>query len=261
MVAMGTGMMDTADLAWVATVWDIKALLMRKKNSQRSQRTQQIVVTIESRNLKAIRRLCKLTGVRIEIKEAGATANRKNPPRRLCSEHCPEPHAHVKSMWHAMPEVGHWAITGVSAAVIFHNIKPYLENPGPYVEAMDEALANAELTSRGSGVTRKSLVRLINLGWKLPPQLLNRVITEQVGELAQAVVQQEKDEAAPAPAPVTYKIGGNVEESDGILTEVWARLSIDHMQRYLAVHAAQGWEFTGDVMVGDGSRHPVFKAL
>jgi len=158
-------MVKAADLGWMAAVIDLKGILLRKRN--RSRATPQLVIVVDSRNFDVIRRLAEMTGTNPEAKRI-QTLN-TDWSRRGCSEHCPEAHVHFTVH---MPDTQRWSVTGVAAAVVLHNLRPYLvSSEKPYDEFTEEALANAVLSGRGSGAVKATLARLIALGWELPAEL------------------------------------------------------------------------------------------
>lgn len=153
-------------LGWVAGVLDLKGKIVTKKN--RSRATPQFVLMVESKDVAVVRELCSLTGTHVEIKP-----ERKLPEwmRRPCAEHCPDKHEHVHAErpydWR-MPGMARWTATGVTAAIILHNVLPYsLANLGLEV-ALHSLLDQAVLVGQGSGASMKAIRRMHELGWELP---------------------------------------------------------------------------------------------
>jgi len=157
-----------ADIAWVAGVLDLKATIIRKKNKERS--TPQLVLCVETKEYEVIRGLSALTGTSPELQ-----AEKLSPDwmRRLCVEHCPEKHVHGSNEanetypW-KLPATGRWTITGAGAAVILWSTLGFQRNKRDMPEALEAMLAYAKTTGQGWGATRTSLLRLRNLGWRMP---------------------------------------------------------------------------------------------
>jgi hypothetical protein len=165
-------------LGWMAAVIDLKGLPIRKANKTRA--TPQLVLVVESKHVNVIRRLSEMTGTEVERK------NQRNLGegwmRRGCVEHCPEPHFHQHSEEHRwqMPDTQRWSITGVGAAIVLHNLMPYLTDTTEYEEFAALAVTNAALTGQGSGAARAAISRLMRLGWELPPLLAEKLLTATV---------------------------------------------------------------------------------
>lgn len=234
---------------WVAAILDVKGSIVRKNNQTRA--TSQLVLGVESKNLKVTHKLSSLTGIKAEVRKSPAEKS-ETKSRRPCSEHCPEPHAHQHPKFHLLPQVGFWAITGASAGIVIYNVLPYLQNTASFKLMMMEVLHQTVLQNRGSGMTRNAIIRLVNLGWALPPELMERVTREEIRDIADAVVQNQSIPLA------STKVGGTIDINGQAVTEAWARQDLENMQQYLIAHAAKGWKFAGDVMIADGSHHPVF---
>lgn len=158
--------LSVGDLAWVAGVLDLKALIIRKKNKTRA--TPQMVLAVETKEYEVIRGLSALTGTSPELQPE---KNAAEWMRRGCLQHCPEAHVHVGDNLYEwrLPAIGRWTITGAGAVVILHNVMPFMRNKRDLPEALEAMLAYAVTTGQGWGATRASLMRLRNLGWRLPP--------------------------------------------------------------------------------------------
>jgi len=154
---------NTDNLAWLAGVFDMKAGIIRKSNQQRN--TSQIVLYLDSKNHTVVRTVARMTGTRPEMQPG-----RKRPDwmRRGCAEHCPEAHVHVGEYNWSMPATTRWTITGAAAAVVLHNVMPYMRTDNGLSEAFAEILEHAVTGGQGWGATRAALRRLRDLGWELP---------------------------------------------------------------------------------------------
>lgn len=179
--------MKTEDLAYMAAVVDLRGLQIYKKNQQRA--TPQVVMAVDSRHFNIIERLSQMTGVNPENKRTMRV--KEEWLRRNCVEHCPEAHTHTEAP--NMPETRRWSMTGISAAIVLHNILPYMANAGAWKEFQQDAMENIRLTGQGAKAVRTSMARLVSLGWALPPE-----IAEMVLEMAEVIKTQEggKDELA-----------------------------------------------------------------
>jgi hypothetical protein len=166
---------DEGWLGWVAGVFDLKALLYRKNNKTRV--TPQLVVLVDSRDPEIIATLAALTGCH--------PMTRAKPVQewmsRGCTEHCPEAHVHHEHKW-SMPVTTRWSATGVSAAIILNDVLPYMRTDRGMTGARDEAIANTVLRGPGAGAVRAAARRLIGLGWQLPPQLADKLLTDVLRE-------------------------------------------------------------------------------
>lgn len=181
-----------ASLGWMAAVFDLKVLLLRKKNQQRA--TSQLVLVVDSKNKAVIDRLAKMTGTTPEYGRIQDWSS-KGWMRRGCIEHCPQ--AHIHALAPNMPEHYRWTATGAAAAIVLHNLTPYLVADKPYGEFMDEALANTRLTGQGAKAIRDAMARLVGLGWELPPSLAEDLL--QVAALAQGAKENHDDQPHSGP--------------------------------------------------------------
>lgn len=159
----------THDLAWMAGVVDLKGRLIYKNN--RTRRTRQITLTVDSKEHLVVRRLCGMTGTKPEFRKTSPLS--KELLRRNCTEHCPEAHTHVDNDW----QYGsiRWTITGASMVVVLDDIEKYITVDRGYREAIDEVLADVSLEGRGSIAVVSSLFRLYELGWTIRQPFLHVV--------------------------------------------------------------------------------------
>jgi hypothetical protein len=171
---------DVRDLAWLAGIFDMKASLIRKKNRSRS--TPQIVLYVESKNHTVVRTIARMTGTSPEMQPA------KGPTdwvRKGCVQHCPDAHVHVGDFQWGMPAITRWTITGAAAAVVLHNVMPYMRTDAGLSEALTEIFNQAVTTGQGWGATRGALRRLRDLGWALPEQFQDLDIDQRALPAAQ----------------------------------------------------------------------------
>ena len=157
------------DLAWMAGVIDLKGRLTYKKNRTRA--TRQITLTVDSKEHLVVRRLCKMTGTKPEVRTTSPLS--EELLRRNCAEHCPEAHTHVDTTW-TYGSI-RWTVTGASMVVILDGIESYTTLDRGYREAIDEVLDGIALEGRGSIAVVGSLIRLYELGWTLRQPLLHVV--------------------------------------------------------------------------------------
>lgn len=154
-----------ADMAWMAGVIDVKGAVIRKNNKTR--RTPQVVLYVQTREERIAVRLSALTGIAPEAHE------RRLPEqflRRNCAEHCKVPHVHVgegEYPWQ-MPPTTRWALTGIAAAVVLANLAPFMSTYPDYAEDVVMIVGNFAAAGQGSGAVRKTLLRLKALGWQIP---------------------------------------------------------------------------------------------
>lgn len=158
-------------LGWMAGILDMKGIIVRKKNQSR--RTPQLVLVVESKHREVIKRLGEMTGTSTELQKPQDV---KQWMRKGCTDHCPEAHFHVHDMIGKdqeslyLPPIARWTITGAGMAVVLHNVLPFCVSAKNFTEVMAEALENTPLTNQGSGAVLKSLRRLDEIGWDLPPE-------------------------------------------------------------------------------------------
>jgi hypothetical protein len=171
-----------ADLGWMAAVIDLKGKIYQKTN--RSRATPQLVLHVQSKDRHIINRLAALTGTEPEPHDAKGPADFMRHP---CREHCPDAHVHVIEYPWQMPQSGTWTITGVGMGIVLANIKPYMTTTQPqqstnsytYKEAMELVFGNAVLKGQGVGMVRSSTLRLMNLGWTVPPKMIVKLFPEE----------------------------------------------------------------------------------
>jgi len=167
-------MITQVNMAWMAGVFDQKGTLLRKNNAQRA--TPQLVIQIEVKDELIARRFAELTGITAEPYHTKGNFN-----KRPCKEHCPEPHVHHEELPWQMPPITRWAITGVGAGIVLHNLAPYLAQMDGELETFkDESLEQATFAGRGSWRTRETIKRLAHLGWNLPSSVLDNVLDSDV---------------------------------------------------------------------------------
>lgn len=167
--------LSKADLGWMAAVIDLKGHIVQKKN--RSRATPQTVLVVDCKDPKIIRKLSVLTGTKPEPRDARGLADFMRHP---CREHCPEAHQHVSEHpWSPPGSITRWTITGVSAGIVLRNLLPYMAADDDYSELIDEVFEAATWTGQGAGMVRKSVMRLMNLGWAVPNKVIGKLFPEE----------------------------------------------------------------------------------
>lgn len=164
---------NTHELAWMAGIFDLKGRFTTKIN--RTRKTPQVVLYVETKNEAIIRRLSGSTGMSPEMRDAKPL---KDFMRKGCDTHCPEPHVHIHPQQPEgteelmMPPMARWTITGVSIVIIANNVTPYLctDNQMAYREVAATIKAVTPLTGQGSGTVVSAIRRLAFLGWTLPEE-------------------------------------------------------------------------------------------
>lgn len=152
------------DLAWMAAIIEIRGRIRRYETAARA--TPQLSLRVHSRQLNLMDRLGELTGVQVRNNEAVQIA--EPGQRRGCLEHCPQPHVHTAV---EIPSIGVWAVVGIAAAVVLHNLMPYLTEDSTKIQAfVDEAIENLP-RGRGRHAAEQSVRRLIKLGWEIPAEV------------------------------------------------------------------------------------------
>lgn len=171
-------MISEAKLGWMAAVLELRSAVVRKANKMRA--TPQLVLRVESTNIAVVNELCRLTGTKVDPHDGRSL---KDWMQRGCIQHCPEAHVHHLEQ-RVPPQSSIWTITGAGAAVVLHNLMPYLVSANEDLAAlMDEATENMVLTGQGSGQVRKAILRLSRLGWELPPVMLEKLVpVEEAGK-------------------------------------------------------------------------------
>lgn len=153
-------------LAWIAGILDFKGTIIVKVNKQRA--TPQVVLMVEATNVGVVEELARLTGSVVEPRET-----RLRPPwmRRGCITHCPEPDVEYPEQPDYLPAQTRWTVTGAAAAIVLHNVIPYMVTDRGMQAALDETLANVNLAGRSGNSARQAVTRLAELGWPLPPKI------------------------------------------------------------------------------------------
>lgn len=163
-------------LAWMAGVIEMKGKIRRVDNPMR--KTAQLILQVRSRHLAQIARLCDMTGT--TYAQSGARTL-QFIDRKGCTEHCPEAHVHVVS---DLPAMAAWAVTGAGAAIVLHNLLPYLCETEGMQEWVDEIVGMLPTSGRGYHAVKTSRERLTALGWTIPDGLIPAEDTEPVGAAA-----------------------------------------------------------------------------
>lgn len=158
--------LEVHNLGWMAAVVDLKGKFLVKNNQDRSAKTNQVVLYVESVQTGVVKKLATLTGTKVELNEH--LPSKDGFWRKGCGEHCEEAHIHVDT-GHFKPTM-RWTITGGSMATVLYNLAPYMITD--VAEYVDLGLRNTALRGRGSGAALGALRRLSGLGWKLPPGII-----------------------------------------------------------------------------------------
>lgn len=151
-------------LGWMAGVIEMRGKIRRVDNPMR--KTAQLILQVRSRHLAQIGRLCDMTGT--AYAQSGARTL-EFTDRKGCAEHCPEPHVHITS---ELPAMAAWAVTGAGAAIVLHNLLPYLCESEGMSQWVDEIVEMLPASGRGYHAVKTSCTRLAALGWAIPEGLL-----------------------------------------------------------------------------------------
>lgn len=161
-------------LSWIGGVLDQKGNINRKKNKMRA--TPQMVLYVESRHIEVVRKLGTLTGTVTPTMPEQAV---REWNRRACAEHCENKyHVHIRqasegqveSFEPIMPPVARWQATGSGAAIILHNVMPYMQTDRGFKEFYWDIIRNTVSEGQGFAAVFRSANRLRELGWELPSQ-------------------------------------------------------------------------------------------
>ena len=159
-------MLTEVDLGWMAGVVSIKGRVSLKKNKERV--TSQKVLAVRSLRKSIIERLSMMTDRNIHTdKMIGRTWD-----QRGCVTHCPEAHVHHVI---SIPETYEWTVTGISAAIVLYNLMPYLHGD-EWQSFMTDALDDVIKTGPGSGATKSAVRRLSEIGWRIPPSVMDLAV-------------------------------------------------------------------------------------
>lgn len=152
-----------AQLGWIAGIIEARGKIRKTSNPLR--KSTQILLQVQTRHLDIAARLGKLTGVKVRYVESKRI---NKGDRKACAEHCPEAHVHVEP-W--IPAMGVWAVTGGAAAVVLHNVMPYLSSIEERQTIVDEIVGSLPTQGRGFHAVKTSVDRLRRLGWEIPPAM------------------------------------------------------------------------------------------
>jgi len=154
-----------AQLGWMAGIVDMKGRLIYKVNKQRADGSRQICLSVDCKEIHIIRKLGSMTGTNPDMIKAQAIPGFL---RRGCNEHCPDSHIHVNDEV-VMPRHARWTITGAGMVVVLNNLDPYLVIDRGYDDAVIQVIEQTPMTGQGAHAVHRSLSRLKELGWDLPP--------------------------------------------------------------------------------------------
>jgi hypothetical protein len=136
-----------ADIPWFAGVLDARGHL--SLNTRRGTPTPRIRVTTNRLGLLAT--LSAMTGNTVRV-------NDKDYHRRLCNDHCTQPHIHV------VAQSSFWNADCTRATIILHSCLPYMRSARAEAEALLEVGYPGYQPKRNG-----TAVAMQKLGWELPP--------------------------------------------------------------------------------------------
>jgi hypothetical protein len=185
-------LISETDLAWMAGVLSIKGRIGLKKNKDRA--TSQKVIAVRTQKRYIIDRLSEMTDRNVHVD----TVVSKGWEQRGCIQHCPESHIHHSVV---IPETYEWTVTGVSAAIVLHNLMPYLTGE-EWIQLMTDALTDTVIVGPGSGATKAAVRRLNNIGWKIPTQVFDLILSRAISSAGERFPDTE-EVVGSNPAPPT----------------------------------------------------------
>ncbi len=159
--------MRTSDKAWMAAVVENRGKI--HFTNVASRRTNQLVLRVTTKKMPVIERLATLTGTKPHLNRARTIVTE----RRGCAEHCDEAHVHTVA---EIPEVGCWAISGVGAAIVVDNLRPYFMDDTGIEVLVHNVLTGLPTAGQGRHAVDATIVRLRRLGWKIPPAALEHFV-------------------------------------------------------------------------------------
>lgn len=134
-------------------------------------------LSVTTRRLGLLHHLAALTGVEISVDERGYV-------RRQCSDHCQEPHVHVR-------QSAKWRVDSARATIVLWNVRPHVVAMRSEVEMALRTGLQAWPAARGN-----TGMQMAALGWEIPPH--NRgILPENTGGSATG----QHKEHAPRPDP------------------------------------------------------------
>lgn len=143
---------STADKAYCAAIVDTLANL-RTRTTDKSVLPE---VQVNCPNLDLLRWLGAITGT-------GHFETRRDYMRHVCTDHCPEAHAHVQST------SGRWSVTGARATVLLVGVSPYLRlRTAEASELIQVGLA--------AGWKPATVTKMAALGWTVPERPALRAV-------------------------------------------------------------------------------------
>lgn len=159
-----------AQKAWMAGILEIRGRI-RFTNGE-GRKTNQLVLQVRSTQTAVIKRMCELTGTNIGTQEERQI---QITNRRPCTKHCEEPHSHYSNV---IGEAAVWAISGVGAAIVLHNLLPYFieENAGGLNAVTANVLNDLPHEGRGRSAVDQTIIRLRGLGWEIPEAAMTHFV-------------------------------------------------------------------------------------
>lgn len=159
--------MNQLDKAWMAAVIENRGKIHFTNDPNR--KTNQLVLRVVSKKTAVIERLATMTGT----KPNHSPARTIEVDRRACAEHCGQAHVHTIA---EIPEMGVWAISGVGAAIVLHNLHPHFMDDAGIEALVANLFAGLPTAGRGRAAVDHTIVRLRRLGWKIPPAALEHFV-------------------------------------------------------------------------------------
>lgn len=163
-------MIPAYQLGWMAGIVDLRGRIARKNNKTRA--TQQITLSVETKELGVIKALGRMTGTNPEFRDSSPLAEWM---RRGCVEHCPEQHIHSARDGLEMPAVARWTVTGAAMVVVLENLAPFLLVDRGYSLAVDDTKGTVVFQGQGAAAVVRALHRLQALGWEIPEYFAERL--------------------------------------------------------------------------------------
>ncbi len=159
--------MRSVDKAWMAAIIENRGKIHFTNDPGR--RTNQLVLRVTTKKMPVIERLASLTGTKPHRNEARTITTE----RRGCTEHCHEAHVHTVA---EIPEIGVWAISGVGAAIVVDNLRPYFLDDAGIEVLVSNVLGALPTAGQGRYAVDATIVRLRRLGWHIPSVALEHFV-------------------------------------------------------------------------------------
>lgn len=168
-------MITETDIAWVAGVFDTKFASIQRTNERPGHR---LIISIWDQDFRVIAKLGDLTGTK--VKPSTEPKPLKEWMSRACGEHCKEKH-----VLHTVTTPSHhWRTTTISAAIILHNVIPYMFHDVYDTDVrrkIADTVEGTKYSGSGSSTPRARIKELARLGWELPVGVLDHILPEVSG--------------------------------------------------------------------------------